>query len=147
MNTTTFIRSLLVPAVVVLAVGGLSGCGVVEDVTSGSVTSTADTREALSGEIPAWIPVDATGITRVDGTRGDAVSILFQSSSDLDPSSCVAVPRVSAPTVQVEDAPDVYAEDQVFSCGDWAVVPATGGWYGWTPATESTAAPSPTTKD
>lgn len=147
MNKITSTRLLFAPAAAILVVGGLAACSVVEGATSGSVTSTAETRETLSGEIPAWIPDDATGITRVEGARGDAASILLISSSDLNASSCEAVPRVSAPTVQVEDAPDVYSEDEVFSCGEWAVVPSEDGWYGWTPAIESTAVPSPTTND
>jgi hypothetical protein len=147
MNTSTIIRSLLVPSAVILIMGGLSGCSVVQDAMSNSVTTTADSREELPGDIPAWVPVDATDITQVKGSKGDAASILLTSTKDLDMDACTPTPRLSAPTMQVENAPNGYSEEEVFSCGDWAVVPATGGWYGWTPATEGTAVPSPTSKD
>jgi outer membrane murein-binding lipoprotein Lpp len=143
MNSSTVIRSLLVPSAVIIAVGVLSGCSLVQDVVSSSVTTTADSREKLSGDVPQWIPDDATAITRVEGARGDAASILLSSTKDLDADVCVATPRLSAPTLQVENAPDVYGEDEVFSCGDWAVMHSSDGWYGWTPASESTAVPTP----
>jgi hypothetical protein len=144
MKTSTIIRSLLLPSVVVLAAAGLSGCTVVTDAMNKSVTTTADSREDLSGDIPAWVPADATKITRVAGGNGEAATILLTSAKELDTGTCVATPRLSAPTMQIDDAPDVYSEDEVLSCGDWAVIPSAGGWYGWTPATESSAVPSPT---
>jgi hypothetical protein len=142
LNTSTYTRFLLVPSVVILAAGALSGCSVVQDAMSNSVTTTANSRDELSGDVPAWIPADATGITQVRGSKGDAVSILLTSTKDLETGACVATPRLSAPTVQVENAPDVYSEKEVFSCGDWAVVPSPNGWYGWTPASENAAVPS-----
>jgi hypothetical protein len=147
MTTSTIARALLVPAAAMLTVSALSGCSVIQDTMSSSVTTTADSREDLSGDLPAWMPADASNITRVKGSKGDAVSILLSSAKDLDTDACVETTRLSAPTMQVNNAPNVYKEDTVFSCGDWAVVPTSDGWYGWTPASESTTAPSPTKSD
>jgi hypothetical protein len=139
-------RLLLAGAAALLAVAGLAGCTAADDLLHGSITTTADGRDDISGGAPAWVPEDASDIRVVSGSRGDATSMLLTSSADLDPAVCVEVPRLSAPTMQVEGAPDVYDKKvtTVFSCGDWSVLASPDGWYGWTPATEDDAAPTTT---
>ncbi|WP_445995920.1 hypothetical protein ACUWEX_08300 [Okibacterium fritillariae] len=147
MHATTITRSVVVPFIAILGIAGLAGCAPIEDAVSNRVTTTADSLKTMPEDSPSWIPSDATAITQVRGTAGDAATVLLTSAQDLDPNECVATPRLSAPTMQVENAPDVYGEDEVYSCGDWAVIASPDGWLGWTPAAESATSPKPVVED
>ena len=52
---------------------------------------------------------------------------------------------MAGPVFAADWAPeDVYVDD-VFACGDWAVMATDDGWFGWTPSApgEQEVAPSP----
>lgn len=139
-------RLLITGAAALLTVVGLSGCTAVDDLFHGRTATDAETRAEIAGGAPSWVPEDASDIRTVSGDKGDATSILLVSADDLDPDLCTETARTSAPTMEVEGAPDVYDAElaTVFSCGDWTVAASPDGWYGWTPATEDAAAPTPT---
>ena len=123
----------------VLATGGalaLAGCSAIQDGFAQEVTTefpdAAAARSQWDVTVP-WLPDDATAIVTKKKPEGDVASVLVNSSSALDPATCAEVDRESAPTVNVPDAPDVYAETRVFACGQWSVAATDEGWYGWTP--------------
>jgi hypothetical protein len=63
----------------------------------------------------------------------------------LDSSHCAETPRQSAPALTQPWSPkdkDVFV-DSAFACGDWTVIAAPGGWYGWTPNDPDEKAVSP----
>lgn len=119
----------------------LSGCAAVDGIAYGRSSATFENASQLSesgGGAPLWLPADATEITRVSSTRAqDTVSILFRSDEGV--AGCEEVPRVSAPTMEIADGPDVYAIDRVALCDDWAVAESDGTYYAWTPAKEADA--------
>ncbi|MBA8817039.1 hypothetical protein FHX48_002133 [Microbacterium halimionae] len=141
MNKTTFPRRFLVVTAALLTVTSLAGCTAVDDLLYSKTTTTSDSLDSLAGDAPTWIPGDATDITQVQTRDGAATSILLASDRDLDADLCTRVPRLSAPTIEVVGAPDVYGADgdAVFSCGEWTVMASADGWYGWTPSAEGEA--------
>lgn len=136
-----FALAAVVPAALLL-----SGCSLVDEVLhherSVEFATAADLTTEWSGSAP-WVPDDATDIRIREKTEGDVVTILLTSVADLDTSLCAEVERRSAPVFAVEGAPDVFKLDEVWACGDWAVVPADGGWFGWTPSHPDEQAASP----
>jgi hypothetical protein len=118
----------------------LAGCALVNDVAYGRSESTSANPVELAqarGDAVEWMPEDARGISRVASTREDGVeSLLFTSATA--PTGCTPTERLSAPTMDVEGAPDVYAIGQVQVCGDWVVAAADDDvYYAWTPAPEA----------
>ncbi len=116
----------------------LSGCAAVDSVAYGRAESTYATANDLAqahDEAPAWMPADARDITRVVSTRAQAESLMFSSTDGL--AGCEDVERLSAPTMEIASAPDVYAIDRVAVCDEWAVAKSDGTYYAWTPATEA----------
>jgi hypothetical protein len=146
-RTKTSIRlSKNVGAVGLIAmVCALAGCGVVDDVAHGRAEVSAESPDALAkarGGAVEWLPADAAQIKLVTSTRADDTeSILFRSESG--PVGCATVERVSAPTMEISGAPDVYSIGEVELCGDWVVAHSDDVWYGWTPAAESETPETP----
>jgi len=137
---TSHRSSPLLLALAVAAGGALSltlaGCTGIQEAFSQEVTTEfADTADVVArGQNPApWLPADATGIITKTKRDGEVAALRARSASALDPATCVEVDRQSAPTVTIDDAPDVYAQSRVYACGAWSVIATTDGWYGWTP--------------
>lgn len=134
-------RSLLLPATALLLLGGaltLGGCAAVDGLVHKQSTQTFDDSAAFRAEAPVkadWVPDDATAITVRTSTMKEAADavILLRSASASLPAECVETSRTSAPSWTLDDAPSAYDAKTVFVCGDWSVIPASGGWYGWTP--------------
>ncbi|WP_150307747.1 hypothetical protein [Planctomonas psychrotolerans] len=145
MNTAPLPRTILTTMAALLVASTLAGCTMTNDAVYKTRTTTFDSHDSMAGDIPGWIPTDATAITRVQARDGDATSILLTSAEEPDADLCTTTPRLSAPTMQIAGAPDVYGTDgdTVFSCGDWTVMVSPDGWYGWTPVTEDPAAAPP----
>lgn len=119
-----------------------AGCAVVNDVAYGKTETTHANPVELAqerGTTLDWLPSDARSIVRVASTREEGVeSILFSSATA--PEGCRETERLSAPTMLVEDAPDVYEIDVVQVCGNWAVAAGDDDRYiAWTPAPEADA--------
>ncbi len=137
-----FALAVVVPATVLL-----SGCSIVDEVLyherSVEFATAAELTTGWAGSAP-WVPDDATDIRLREKTEGDVATIILTSAeTELDPAVCVGVERRSAPVFAVEEAPDVFKLDEVQACGDWAVMPAAGGWFGWTPNHPDEQAASP----
>ncbi|KAA9136128.1 hypothetical protein [Microbacterium caowuchunii] len=117
---------------------GLSGCSVVDELVyhqrSATFQTSADAPDSSVAHA-GWVPKDASDIRIVESTRPDATnaSILLSSASPLDPGICVEIDRQSGSTYSIEGAPDPYAAERVFTCGEWSVIPSEDGWFGWTP--------------
>lgn len=114
----------------------LAGCTGIQEAFSQEVTTEfRDTAEvvAQSATTVPWLPADATEIVLKTKRDGEVAAAIARTGSALDPATCLEMERQSAPTVHIDDAPDVYAKDRVFACGAWSVIATTDGWYGWTP--------------
>ena len=137
MNART---ALAAPALIVVGLLSLTGCSAFDSLVHKQATSTFDDVTAFDdgAEVDAdWIPSDATDITVRTSTLEDAADavILLASHSALS-GDCTEVDRYSAPSWTLDDAPDPYTAKTVFACGDWSVMAADDGWYGWTPNSE-----------
>lgn len=144
------VTSLALLAAVSIAALALPACSVVEEVAYQRHASTFDDAGALrdaGGLDPAWIPADATSLQVLESTRDGAAdaSVLLDSDAELDSAICAPVDRQSAPSLGIEGAPDVYAIDSAYACGEWTVTATDSGWYGWTPGHPDEAAQSPAT--
>ncbi|MDR6142805.1 hypothetical protein QE375_002359 [Microbacterium foliorum] len=134
MNARTALAS---SALIVVGLMSLTGCSAYDSIVHKQATSTFDDVEAFDdgAEVDAgWIPADATEITVRTSTIEDAADavVLLSSGSALG-DDCTEVERSSAPAWVLDDAPDPYTAKTVFACGDWSVMSADGGWFGWTP--------------
>lgn len=140
------LRAATIPVAALLLIGSLAGCSAVGDALQREASGSFDTREELVeewGKEAPWLPADAESIVTRESTAGAPASLSALSASDLDPGQCAEVERRSAPTIALEDAPDVYKIDEVYACGDWSVVATEDGWYGWTPNHPDERAQSP----
>lgn len=131
-------KSLFFVATATLALFTVTACSAVEEITSQQHSSSFADVSAMKKDSDLevrWMPSDATSIRLVETTREGAedATVLLDSASDLDPAICAPVDRLSAPSLSVEGAPDVYTLASVYACGEWSVAPAADGWYGWTP--------------
>jgi hypothetical protein len=148
---TSHRTSPLLLALAVAAGGALSlslaGCTGIQEALSQEVTAeytdTADVTARADTPVP-WLPADATAIVLKTKRDGEVATAMTRSGSALDPKTCVEVERQSAPTVHLDDAPDVYAKGHVFACGAWSVIATDTGWYGWTPNSPGEKEQSPT---
>jgi hypothetical protein len=142
--------ALLVAAGLVGAVVALPGCSVIDELLYHQKSMSFDSVDQLraDGDLDAaWVPADASDIRIVESTRPEAdnAAVLLTSDLALDPDLCVEVERQSAPSYSIEGAPDPYDAKtvNVFACGPWSVIPAEGGWFGWTPNHPNEQAQSP----
>lgn len=135
-------RSRLLPAVALAALIplALSGCAVT-DALHRQTSGTAATPAALAhawrtpASEPDWLPADSTDIRFIAATGGGAdrspASVRVTTSSPL-PDGCTEIPRRSLEAFGEDWAPEKFP-DTVQRCGNWAVMPVAGGWFGWTP--------------
>lgn len=125
--------ALLAPVVALSSVS-LVGCAIGDALQNERAAEFATTADVVDDwERPApWLPDDATAIRVREAPGADAAVLLGTTSSPLDAADCVEVERRSAPVFGVEGSPDGYV-DTVLVCGEWAVIPADDGWFGWTP--------------
>ena len=125
----------------------LSGCSVVDEFAHKMRSASFDTAAELTTEWEgdaAWLPDDATDIEIRESTINKTAVVLASSGDKLDPALCSLVPRQSAPAYELEGSPSVYDVDEVFACGDWAVMASESGWFGWNPSHPDEARQSPT---
>jgi len=133
-------RTATVPlAVGALALGALllSGCSALGDLAHDRVTAEASTRADLDAA-PDWLPSDARDITSVSGTGGKdsdttPTTLVFTSTGGVTDDACSTTPRQSAPTMDVEGAPNVYKATSVLRCGPWSMTSKGDRWVAWTP--------------
>lgn len=132
------------PTTAVLGLGALAlvavsltGCSAFGDLAHDRVTAEASTRADLESP-PAWMPVDARDISSVTGTGGKAsdtrpTTLVFTSRDGVTADGCTTAPRESAPTMDVDGAPDVYSATSVLRCGGWSMLSEGDRWVAWTP--------------
>lgn len=111
--------------VAVVSATALTGCAAITDQLRNEISREYPSRADLVAgweKTAPWLPDDATDI-RVRETRDGAPAVLLATSAAaLDSGLCVETERRSAPTFDLDGAPDAYTET-VFACGDWAVIP------------------------
>ena len=136
-----FALAVVIPAALVL-----SGCSVVDELVyqqrSEEFATTIDFTTDWAGSAP-WVPEDASDIRIRESTSGDVVAILLTSGTELDPGLCGEVERQSGPSFTIDGAPDAYRATGAWACGEWTVIAADDGWYGWTPNDPDEQAASP----
>ncbi|GAA3654113.1 hypothetical protein [Microbacterium marinilacus] len=144
---TLRLRALAGAALTAAVLAVATGCAAIEDALhkerSLSFETLHDLAEGWDREV-SWFPADATGIRIAESSIAADASVLLASSQELDPDLCAPSDRLSAPSYQVDGAPDVYAASDAYACGAWTVIAAPGGWYGWTPNHSDERAASPT---
>lgn len=139
-NTVSHIRTTsLAVGALALAAGSLTGCSAIGDQVHHRLTSHADTRADVASP-PEWLPADATDITSVSGTAGKDIdsaprTVVFTSAAGVTVDGCTTVPRNSAPTVDVDGAPNAYKAESVLRCGGWSLFSKKDRWVAWTPNT------------
>jgi hypothetical protein len=128
----------------------LTGCSAVTDLMHNETATDFDDVAAFEEDWPragqaAWVPGDAEDIHVRESSGGDPAIIGFDSGSLLDPTQCVETERLSGPSFTDDWAPEKVYVDDIFACGDWAVMKTDDGWFGWTPSApgEQEVAPAP----
>jgi hypothetical protein len=147
MNKTRTPFSLIATAAIAAtAMLALAGCSAVDEVAHKVRSQSFDTSAALAsgwkGSAP-WLPTDSTSIQLRQSTVADDAVLLVKSDQELKPELCAQVTRQSAPSYEIDGAPDVYAAKKVYACGGWSVIKAGDGWLGWTPNHPDERAKSP----
>ena len=112
---------------------GLSGCSIEEYVVNSHEESFASYDAAAEGwaggEMPAWIPTDATGIRRI-ATRDERIATIRIETATTPRGDCEEQPRQGVPvltaTWTAAERPDV-----VLVCGGYEIMPTEDGWLGW----------------
>ncbi len=137
MNART---ALAAPALLLAGLLSLSGCSAYDSLVHKQATSTFEDVAAFEDAAPVdadWLPNDATDITARTSTLEDAAeAVILVGSGSALADGCTEVERYSAPAWVLDTAPDPYAATTVFACGDWSVMAADEGWFGWTPNSE-----------
>lgn len=111
----------------------LSGCSVETLLRNSHEDHFADYDSAaegwVGGEIPGWIPTDATGIRRL-ATKDERISVIRIESDSVPRGDCAEEPRQGVPVLTASwtaaERPDV-----VTVCGGYEIMPTEDGWLGW----------------
>ncbi len=146
--TTTDLRSraLRISALAGISLVALTGCStaadLVNEVSTESFSNAVELDSAWDHSAP-WLPAGATDITARWSTRDDTATLLVVSVEELDPAKCAETNRQSAPTLEIDGAPDAFSIDRVYACDDWTVAQTDNGWLGWTPNDPDEKAQSP----
>lgn len=85
---------------------------------------------------PDWVPSDSRHLRFMAKTLGPAdetPAVVRVDTASALPASCAASSLDTSPALAPGWAPGMVAT-HVTRCGNWAVVPVPGGWFGWTPA-------------
>lgn len=135
-------RTALAASALIAAAGfSLTGCAVYEELVHHQSTHTFDDLAAFRAEADVdapWIPADATDITvRTSTSESSDDAVILLTGDFALAGDCADVERRSAPVWTLDGAPDPYAAKTVFACGDWSVIPADDGWFGWTPNSDA----------
>jgi hypothetical protein len=133
--TRSVLVPLLIPALALAAASiALSGCSAISDTLHQESHAEFDSAAAMSagwnGSAP-WVPFDAAKIRIREHNGGSPAILRVTSSATLD-RSCVQHERLSGPAFSEDWVPNAYV-DQIWVCGDWAVIPTADGYFGWTP--------------
>ena len=125
---------LVVVAAAALAALSLTGCSV-KDVLSNSRESefaTYDTAAEMwpSGEMPGWIPTDATGIRSLE-TKDGRISVVRVATTSPPEGECEERPREGVPVLTATWTAAAERPDVVTVCDGYEIMPIEGGWLGW----------------
>ncbi|GGE95444.1 hypothetical protein [Mycetocola zhadangensis] len=127
-------RPVLVFAATALAALSLTGCSVQDVLSNSRETEFASYEAAVemwpSGELPGWIPTDATGIRSLETKDGRLSVIRVSTSSPLE-GECEERPREGVPVLTASWTAAADRPDVVTVCDDYEIMPVEGGWLGW----------------
>ena len=127
-------RPLLVLAAAALAALSLTGCSV-KDVLSNSRESefaSYDTASEMwpSGDMPGWIPTDATGIRSLE-TKDGRLSVVRVTTTSPPDGECEERAREGVPVLTATWTATAERPDVVTVCDGYEIMPIEGGWLGW----------------
>ena len=142
--TTSTARAGAAIALSLLCLPALSGCAAVDDMLHKQETATFADKAAFDAGTKTsadWLPADSTDITERRTSDDSGVAVILLTSKSKLPDTCKDAERRSAPTLNIDGAPDIYDPKNTAAhvCGDWTVMKASDGWYGWTPNAEDKA--------
>lgn len=136
MTPQTKLPLVLTAALSVCALVALTGCSDISDAVHNEASATFSSMKELKGnwdKSAEWVPTDSTKILTHESTKGAPAILSLTSASQLDPSTCTKITRLSGPDFSQPWAPkNSYVKD-AWACGAWDVIPTKTGWFGWTP--------------
>ncbi|MET4583205.1 hypothetical protein ABIE21_002724 [Conyzicola nivalis] len=138
MNTPSRILGVAVAASLGLALSGCALADTLQNETASSYGTKGELDEQW-GKAAPWLPADSADIDVRESTRSEHAVLRASTDAALDPASCTLTERESLWTYSVDWAPRTLP-DEVWACGDWAVVETDGGYFGWTPNSAGEAA-------
>jgi hypothetical protein len=139
-------RVLLALAAAALAALSLAGCSVKEVLSNSRESEFAsyDTAAEMwpSGELPGWIPADATGIRSLETKDGRLSVIRVTTSSPLE-GECEERAREGVPVLTATWTAAAERPDVVMVCEEYEIMPTEDGWLGWFEGPEAPSRLSP----
>ncbi|PWC06485.1 hypothetical protein [Mycetocola zhujimingii] len=127
-------RSLPAVAAATLVALTLSGCSV-KDVLSNSREAQFATYDTAaehwaSGDMPGWIPTDATDIRSLE-TKDGRLSVIRITTSSPPEGDCVERAREGAPVLTATWTAAAERPAMVTVCDEYEIMPVEDGWLGW----------------
>ncbi|RLP68310.1 hypothetical protein D9V29_13855 [Mycetocola manganoxydans] len=111
----------------------LSGCSIEEYVVNSHEESfgtyTAAAEDWVGGDMPEWIPTDATGIRRI-ATRDERISTIRIETTSAPRGDCEEQPREGVPVLTATWSA-AERPDSVLVCDGYEIMPTENGWLGW----------------
>ena len=127
-------RSLLLPAAALIAAFSLTGCSVQEVLGNSRESEFASYDTAVemwsSGDLPSWIPTDATDIRSLETKDGRLSVVRVTTSSPLE-GDCEERAREGVPVLTATWTAAAERPDVVTVCDEYEIMPVEGGWLGW----------------
>lgn len=133
-------RPLFAVAAAALLALTLTGCSV-KDLFSNSREAQFDTHEAavehwVSGDVPGWIPTDATDIRSLE-TKDGRLSVIRVTSPSSPVGECVERAREGVPVLTATWTAAAERPAVVTVCDGYEIMPMEDGWLGWFEAEEA----------
>jgi len=134
-------KTLLAVTAAALVVATLGGCGSLSIYNRHEeyFDTYAEAQDGwVGGSIPAWIPTDSTAVRSITTTDGDKRIVRVKTKSE-PVGSCTTEPSPDTTPLPSGWTPQVFPSE-VTVCGDYSIIAADGGWFGWLASAEATPA-------
>lgn len=139
-STRTIVRTVLAVPIIAAATLALTGCGVIDAVSSG-FTNNVESRyydyEDLNQNADLvfrdaeWVPSDATSIGVRYFTDKPGNTLSFSSTEGVGASDCEPGALTGTPALEASWWPSS-VPDEGMTCGEWQVFESDGTWHAWT---------------
>ena len=127
-------KRLFTLAAAALVVATLSGCSAINSTIYSRHEEYFDTYAQASdgwvgGSIPTWIPTNSTAVRSSTTNNGDQRIIRVETESE-PVGTCEEAPAPELEALPSGWTPQIFP-DEVTVCGDYSLIEADGGWFGW----------------